>query len=124
MEHGQVVDRRQEPVRGEAEPRLLRIRLLGGMDVRYGTEPLRTLESPRLQSLLAYLLLHRDAPQQRQHLAFVLWPDSTEAQARTNLRQLLHHLRRAIPESDSFLEVGAASIQWRPDGPFSLDVAQ
>lgn len=94
------------------------------MDVRYGTEPLRTLESPRLQSLLAYLLLYRNAPQKRQHLAFVLWPDSTEAQARTNLRQLLHHLRRAIPQSDIFLEVSSASIQWRPEGPFSLDIAQ
>lgn len=124
MARGQVADRWQEPVRRDAEPRLLRIRLLGGLDVRYGTERLRTLESPRLQSLLAYLLLHRDARQQRQHLAFVLWPDSTEAQARTNLRQLLHHLRRAIPQADSFLEVGPASIQWRPDGPFSLDVAQ
>ena len=94
------------------------------MDVRYGTERLHTLESPRLQSLLAYLLIHRDAPQQRQHLAFVLWPDSTEAQARTNLRQLLHHLRRAIPQSESFLEVGPTSIQWRPEGPFSLDIAK
>ncbi|HWC13575.1 MAG TPA: BTAD domain-containing putative transcriptional regulator [Actinomycetota bacterium] len=103
---------------------LLRVRLLGGMDVRYATERLLALDSPRLQSLLAYLLLHRDAPQQRQHLAFVLWPDSTEAQARTNLRQLLHHLRRAIPQSESFLEVGPARIQWRSDGPFSLDVAQ
>ena len=124
MERGEVVAPRQEPVRGGAEARLLRIRLLGGLDARYGAERVSTLESPRLQSLLAYLLLHRHTAQQRQHLAFVLWPDSTEAQARTNLRQLLHHLRRAIPQSDSLLEVGAASIQWRPDGPFSLDVAQ
>ena len=124
MERGQVVDPRQEPFGGEAESRLLRIRLLGGLDVRYGAERLGTLESPRLQSLLAYLLLHRHAAQPRQHLAFVLWPDSTESQARTNLRQLLHHLRRAIPQSESFLEVGPVSIQWRPAGPFSLDLAQ
>ena len=116
--------RRQEAAGGDAEPRLLRIRLLGALDVRYGAERLGTLESPRVQSLLAYLLLHRHAAQPRQHLAFVLWPDSTESQARTNLRQLLHHLRRAIPQSDSFLEVGPASIQWRTEGPFSLDVAQ
>ena len=37
-------------------------------------------------SLLAYLLFHRDTPQPRQHLAFLLWPDSSESQARTNLR--------------------------------------
>src|SRR5260370_1310896 len=43
---------------------------------------------PRLQSLLAYLVLHRTAPQARSHLAFLLWPDSSEAQAHSNLRQL------------------------------------
>jgi hypothetical protein len=33
------------------------------------------------------LLLHRDAPQPRQRLAFLLWPGSTERQAHTNLRK-------------------------------------
>ncbi len=108
----------------KAEARTLHVRLLGGMDVRYGTERLDTLESPRLQSLLAYLLLHREASQQRRHLAFLLWPDSTEAQARTNLRQLLHHLRHAIPHSDNFLDVDATCIQWRSEGPSWLDVAE
>jgi hypothetical protein len=44
------------------------------------------LGSARAESLLAYLLLHRDAAQPRQRLAFLLWPDSSEPQARTNLR--------------------------------------
>ena len=48
------------------------------------------LGSARAESLLAYLLLHREAPQPRQRLAFLLWPDSSEPQARTNLRHLLH----------------------------------
>ena len=63
------------------------------------------LGSARAESLLAYLLLHREAPQPRQRLAFLLWPDSTEPQARTNLRHLLHNLRRALPDPDRFLEV-------------------
>jgi predicted ATPase/DNA-binding SARP family transcriptional activator len=71
---------------------------------------------------LVYLILHRAAPQSRQHLAFLLWPDSTEAQARTNLRYLLHQLRHALPAPENFLAADAQTLQWRADGPFSLDV--
>jgi DNA-binding SARP family transcriptional activator len=82
------------------------------------------MHSPRLQSLLAYLLLHRDAPQSRAHLAFLFWPESTEAQAQTNLRNLLYHLRHALPDADRFLCTNARTLQWSPDTPFKLDVAQ
>lgn len=88
----------------------LRIRLLGGLELRQGGIPLR-LESARAESLLAYLLLHRAAPQSRQHLGFLLWPDSTESQARTNLRHLLHHLRRAVPDIDRFLDASPGALQ-------------
>jgi DNA-binding SARP family transcriptional activator len=102
--------------------RVLRVRLLGGVDLRLGDEPLPPLDSARVESLLAYLLLHRDAPQPRQRLAFLLWPDSTEAQARTNLRKVLHNLRRALPDADRFIDVGPRTLQWRPDAPLWLDV--
>jgi DNA-binding SARP family transcriptional activator len=90
------------------------------MDLRLGELTLGPLDSARAESLLAYLLLHRDAPQPRQHLAFLLWPDSSEAQAQTNLRKVLHTLRRALPEADALLEVGPRTLQWR--GPLWLDV--
>jgi DNA-binding SARP family transcriptional activator len=102
---------------------ILRIRLFGGLDLRHDGTPLPPLESARAASLLAYLLLHRAAPQPRQRLAFLLWPDSTESQARTNLRHVLHNLRRALPEPERFLEVTPRTLQWRADAPFWLDVA-
>ena len=101
---------------------MLRARLLGGMDLRYGERRLPPLDSARAESLLAYLLLHRDAPQPRQHLAFLLWPDSTEKQARTNLRKVLHVLRHALPDVERFIDVGARTLQWRVDAPLCLDV--
>src|SRR6266545_2735224 len=55
-----------------------------------------------------------NAPQSRQHLALLLWPDSSEAQARTNLRHQLHFLRQARPEADGYLEVAAQTLQWFP----------
>jgi len=101
----------------------LRIRLLGDLEIRRGGEVLPPLESARAASLLAYLLPHRDAPQPRQRLAFLLWPDSTEAQARTNLRHLLHLLRRALPDADRWLDVTLRTLQWRPEAPVWFDVA-
>ncbi|HTK06385.1 MAG TPA: hypothetical protein VL485_04385 [Ktedonobacteraceae bacterium] len=62
-----------------------------------------TVTIPRVQSLLAYLVLHRTAPQSRSHLAFLLWPDSTEAQAHTNLRQ-------SLPEGKQFLSTSKQSL--------------
>src|SRR5215212_11434025 len=93
------------------------------MALRVGERQLPPLDSARAESLLAYLLLHRDAPQPRQHLAFLLWPDSAEPQARTNLRHLLHTLRHALPDPDRLLEVTPRTLRWRPDAPLWLDVS-
>jgi DNA-binding SARP family transcriptional activator len=101
----------------------LHIRLLGAVDLRYGDDPLPPLDSARAESLLAYLLLHGDAPQPRQRLAFMLWPDSTDTQARTNLRHLLHTLRHALTDPELFLDVTPRTLQWRPESPVKLDVA-
>ena len=101
----------------------LRIHLLGGCSLFHGETPVTGVNTARLQSLLAYLMLHRNTPQSRYHLAFLFWPDSTEAQARTNLRKLLYDLRHALPDADLFLEVDVQTVQWRADAPFTLDVA-
>ncbi len=101
----------------------LHIRLLGEFSLAYGDAPLTTINTSRLQILLAYLVLHRDAPQSRQHLAFLLGLDSSEAQARTNLRHQFHLLRQALPEADRFLQSDAHTLPWRSETPFRLDVA-
>src|SRR3954451_12769658 len=105
------------------DPPTLRVRLLGSMDLRLGEQSLPALDSARVESLLAYLLLHRDAPQPRQRLAFLLWPDSSEAQARTNLRHVLHKLRRSLPDDERFIEITPRTLRWRPGAPLRLDVA-
>src|SRR5438094_7465777 len=101
----------------------LRIRLFGELDLRHGEAPLPPVESTRAASLLAHLLLHREAPQARQRLAFLLWPDSTDAQAQPHLRHVLHNPRRALPDLDRFLGVTPRTLQWPADAPFWLDVA-
>jgi predicted ATPase/DNA-binding SARP family transcriptional activator len=103
---------------------MLHIHLFGEFRLTHGEAPVSTINAPRLQALLAYLLLHRDAPQPRHHLAFLLWPDTLEPQARTNLRQLLHGLKQTLPEADHFIHTDAKTVQWRSGTPFRLDVAE
>jgi len=57
-------------------------------------------------------------------MAFEFWPDSTNAQARTNLRQALHHLRHALRDADSYVRLGTSSVQWLADGPAEIDVVE
>lgn len=97
------------------------IRLLGGVQVRVGGEPTEALRSGRAQSLLAYLVLHREVAHSRPRLAFLFWPDSSEAQARTNLRNVLHTLRQVHPSVDACLDVTPTTMQWRPSGGVTVD---
>ena len=57
----------------------LHMRLLGGFAQAYQGAPI-VIALPRLQALLPYLALHDGEPQPRRRLAFLLWPDSSEAQ--------------------------------------------
>jgi DNA-binding SARP family transcriptional activator len=102
---------------------MLSVSLLGRFNIRYDGKLVKDVDTARMQSLLAYLMLNRDSPQSRAHLAFLFWPDTTEAQARTNLRNLLHTIRHALPDADSYLESSVKTLQWRSDTPFTLDVA-
>jgi len=101
----------------------LQIRLLGQLRLARDGQPVDGPTTARLQSLFAYLLLHSDAPVSRAALAFTFWPDASEASARNNLRQLLHQLRQALPDSDRWLKADANSVQWAADASCSLDVA-
>ena len=91
---------------------VLQVRLLGQFRLTVDGQPVDRPTTARLQSLLAYLLLHADAPQSRATLSFTFWPDASEANARNNLRQLLHQLRQSLPDPDRYLRADANSVQW------------
>src|SRR6476659_7569268 len=96
--------------------------MLGGLRLSYRERVVTAVNTNRLQALLAYLALHTGVLQSREHLAFLFWPDSTEAQARTNLRQLLHHLRSALPAGGECITTDSQNILWRPSAEFAIDV--
>jgi DNA-binding SARP family transcriptional activator len=103
---------------------VLQIHLLGEFSIKVGSEPIAGLHKPRLQSLLAYLLLHRETSQFRYYLANLLWSDSRETQALTNLRKLLYLINQASPPGYTLIQADNQTLQWNNSIPLSLDTAE
>ena len=106
---------------GGEPPARLKVRLLGGVEISLDGRRLRAFNSLRLQRFLALIALRRDL-QHRSRLAFELWPDSDERQARTNLRKLLHDFRHSLPDTGEFVEIDNEIVRWIPTGPADVDV--
>lgn len=99
----------------------LQVRLLGAVEIVLDGRRLRAFNSLRLQRFLGLIALRRD-PQHRSRLAFELWPDSDERQARTNLRKLLHDFRHSLPDIGEFVEIDNETVRWISSGPSEVDV--
>ncbi len=106
---------------GGERPTRLEVRLLGAVEIILDGRRLRAFNAIRLHRFLALIALRRGA-QHRSRLAFELWPDSNEHQARTNLRKLLHDFRHALPDSAAFVEIDSEAVRWMPSGPSEVDV--
>ncbi|HLB46536.1 MAG TPA: AAA family ATPase, partial [Anaerolineales bacterium] len=108
----------------------LRICLFQSLRVYVGADLLTDFRHPRQQvlALLAYLLLHRSQPIPRARLAFLLWPDVSETEAVTNLRRVLHALKRALPApsdpSRDYVQADRQSVAWNLDSDYWLDVQE
>ena len=77
--------------------------------------------SSRSMALLAYLVIHAQSRQPRQRIAGLLWPESTDAQALTNLRRELHQLRQVLP-GEASLVVTSADLCWRDTQTCRVDL--
>ncbi|MFM1652237.1 AAA family ATPase [Brevibacillus sp. B_LB10_24] len=99
--------------------------LLGGLKVTFDNdECTMVISAGKVRLLLAYLALTPDIPHSRKKIAFDFWPDSTEKQALSNLRKLLHDLRESLPQVNRYLTITPASIQWNHGLPFYSDVSE
>jgi DNA-binding SARP family transcriptional activator/predicted ATPase len=102
---------------------VLRVELLGGFRVLTNGRPAARLPGGRQQQLIALLILQaRGAPVARLRCAASLWPESTDAQALTNLRRELHHLREGWPELEALIAAGSRTLAWSADFGAIADV--
>lgn len=102
---------------------VLHIHLFGHLRLFLNQEPLRWATLPKTTSLLAYLLLHQHTAVSRERLAFLLWDDVSESEARANLRRHLYDLRQALPTNQTWVLSDAKTVRWNSEAPFWLDVA-
>ena len=63
----------------------------------------------RLQEVMGYLVLHAGVAHSRQHLTFLFWPDSNEAQAHSG-RKVLYTLRPLLPNDEEYLQLGSPTV--------------
>jgi DNA-binding SARP family transcriptional activator len=104
---------------------VLDIQMLGGIRILHeAVNEIKLDTSPRLQTFFTYLVLHRGIAVSRAQVAYQLWPDSGDTQARANLRRLILHLRRVLPDVAQFVKLEGQTLLWHEDAPYTLDVAE
>jgi DNA-binding SARP family transcriptional activator len=100
---------------------MLHVSLLGDQAITDDeTGSVRT-RSSRTIALVGFLVAHAGSPQLRQRIAGLFWPDSTDAQALTNLRRELHNLRQVLGDEPS-LVVMSRDLCWRDTETCRVDV--
>ena len=100
---------------------MVHVSLLGEQAVIDETTGEVLTRSPRSVALIALLVTHAGRPQTRQRIAGLFWPDSTDAQALTNLRRELHHLRRILGDPSPVVAT-AKDLCWRDTPACDVDV--
>ncbi|HET7378045.1 MAG TPA: BTAD domain-containing putative transcriptional regulator, partial [Anaerolineae bacterium] len=100
---------------------MLEVRLLGQFEVKLGGQPV-SIPSRPAQALLAYLILNARAAHRREQLAGLLWPDTSDENARNNLRHALWRIRKAIETKQAYLITDDLKVQFDPDSQYWLDV--
>ena len=103
----------------------LAISLFGSFHVTLDGRPVTAFQSDKVRGLLAFLAVEAAAPQRRERLAGLLWPDSPEAQARHSLSQALLNLRRITWDhlaSPPLFLITPKSVQLNPASDHWSDV--
>src|SRR5438270_1221948 len=106
----------------------LNIYLFGKFSIQRDGRELDGLDARKVQELFCYLLLHRGHALSRETLASLLWPETTTALSKKNLRQVLWQLQSGLGSqngsvSDRTLIVEQEWIRLNPEVDLWLDVA-
>jgi DNA-binding SARP family transcriptional activator len=99
------------------------VRLFGQVALILDGQAFRLATPRKSLQVLAYLLLHRDAPVSRDYLAFLIWPDEDEGTARMRLRATISDLLRVLPQpAHDFVGSSTDALWWNRESELWLDV--
>ena len=103
----------------------LALNFFSGFQAAVDQKPIPESRAKRIEALLIYLVMEASRPHRRETLIGLLFPDMPDEAARTNLRQTLTRLRRAIDDAQAdptFLLISRESTQFNQASDYSLDV--
>lgn len=98
-------------------PSTLHIQVLGGLHIAQGSDPVTGFLSRKSPALLVYLAVTQRS-HSRNALAALLWGESSDADARSNLRQTLSNLRRHF---EPYLHITREAVAFNTAAPYTLD---
>ncbi len=99
------------------------VRLLGPPRIACGGTRVESGLSGQTLLLLAMLVIRKDEILDRDEIAFTLWPDAGESEARAALRRHVYKLQQALPASPGrWLVCNARTIGWGPSAETWVDV--
>ncbi len=113
----------------------LQISLFDPLQIVLDDEPISDFRTRKVVALLVYLAAEPETAHRRETLMTLLWPGMPDTSARTNLRQVLFHLRKAIPdfergdtsgadEAVPLLLANRHTIRINPDAQIVIDTSQ
>ncbi|MFN2203337.1 MAG: ATP-binding protein, partial [Caldilineaceae bacterium] len=98
-----------------------RLRLFGITELNYRGHAI-DLARARLDELVAYLAVRPGVTCPRSQIAYAMWADSSEKQARTNLRNLIFNLKKTWPSIESAIAIERSALRWRSDADIIVDI--
>jgi len=103
---------------------VLRIETLGRIRLWSGAKRLHVRLPAQALLVLARVVASPDASVDREELAFTLWPEDTETEARAKLRRQLYNIQRAAADASgsSWLSSEAQCVTWTAES--WVDVAE
>ncbi|MCP5100556.1 MAG: tetratricopeptide repeat protein, partial [Chloroflexi bacterium] len=103
----------------------LSLQFLGQFYAAIDEQPIAESRTKKIEALLAFLAMEANTVHRRETLVGLLFPEQSDEAARTNLRQTLTRLRRAIKDKKAtppFLHVSRESTQFNRYSEVVFDV--
>jgi DNA-binding SARP family transcriptional activator len=103
----------------------MQVRLFGRPRINPNGEHIETRLSAQGLLVFAMLVTHPDETLDREEVAYTLWPDATESEARAALRRQVYKLQRALPsEGEPWIAGTVRTIRWDSSGRCRTDVTE
>ena len=92
-----------------------RLTLFGGFNLTNADGETVSLRAKKARAVFIYLAVNGSRAVSRDRLSFLLWGDSSEAQARHSLRQALADIRKAVSADTQLIVTEGEEVTVNPD---------